>query len=73
MNKAAAVLAVLGAVANPALAQQNQGEVSDQRATAMERCHQIADKQFGPSGVRDWRRYNSDMYDSCMATQGQPQ
>ena len=72
MTKVLVIFAVLAGVATPALA-QDQGEVSAQRAATMERCHHEADAKFGLSGVRDWRRYNSDFYAACMADAGQPQ
>jgi hypothetical protein len=68
MKEFLAVMTLLSAVATPAFAQ-----ISEHRAEAIERCQQQADAKWGPSGVRDWRRYDHNFYASCMADQGEPE
>jgi hypothetical protein len=66
MKKFLATVAVLTVVATPALAQ-----VSAQRAAAIEKCTQLANSEYGPSGDTSWRRFNNDAYATCMTDAGQ--
>ncbi len=69
MQKFLIASALLSGIAIPAIAQ----EISKHRAAAIERCQKEADAKFGPSGVRDWRRFNHDWYAACMADADEPE
>ncbi|MGA2894331.1 MAG: hypothetical protein ABSE22_15810 [Xanthobacteraceae bacterium] len=64
-----ASLAVLTVVGTPAFAEP----ISAHRAAIIQACSNQADAKFGPSGVRDWRRYDHDYYAECMANAGEPE
>jgi hypothetical protein len=49
----------------------NGGQVSAQRATAVEKCTQLANTEYGPSGGTTLRRFNNDAYNTCMTEAGQ--
>jgi hypothetical protein len=61
-------MAIVGTTGS-AFAQQ----ISEHRAQAIQRCQAYADGKWGPSGVRDWRRYNHDTYAECMFDSGEPE
>jgi hypothetical protein len=69
MKQFLVTMAVLGVMATPVLADP----ISDQRAAAIEKCSHESDAKYGPSGVRDWRRYDHNYYAACMFDQGQPE
>ena len=69
MKELLVTMAVLGVMATPVLADP----ISQHRAAAIEKCSNQADALYGPSGRRDWRRYDHDYYASCMADQGEPE
>jgi len=45
--------------------------VSGQRDAAIEKCTQLANTEYGPSGDTNWRRFNHDAYTACMTDAGQ--
>jgi hypothetical protein len=47
-------------------------QVSASRAAAIEKCTQMANAEYGPSGGTSFRRFNNDAYAACMAEAGQP-
>jgi hypothetical protein len=49
------------------------GQVSAERATAIEKCTQLANAEYGPSGGTTLRRFNHDTYAACMTSAGQPE
>jgi hypothetical protein len=49
----------------------NGGQVSAQRASAIEKCTQLANAEYGPSGGVTLRRFNNDAYNTCMTEAGQ--
>jgi hypothetical protein len=75
-------LAIIGALMldlmSPAFAQSDLGygklpPISQHRAEAIHDCQQSADDRYGPSGDRDWRRFDHDTYAACMFDQGEPE
>jgi hypothetical protein len=69
VTKFLATLGVLTVVATPAFAVR----ISAHRAAAIKACTRQAEAEYGPSGVRDWRRFYHASYAACMAKAGEPE
>ena len=67
------LVASLAAISVAAFASQAsaQTQISAHRATAIEKCTQEANAEYGPSGDTSMRRFNHDLYAACMADQGE--
>ena len=71
-NKSLVALLIGISVAAFASQASAQTQISAHRATAIEKCTQEANAEYGPSGDTSMRRFNHDLYAACMADQGEP-
>jgi hypothetical protein len=70
-NKSLVALLIGISVAAFASQASAQDQISAHRATAIEKCTQEANAEYGPSGDTSMRRFNHDLYAACMADQGE--